>query len=388
MSIVDILPWRIQTFLGYRPKSVIHNLLGYYNEYSKPELGKEFLTVVHKGHVKKLILPNFTNERSTNHPNYIDNQTLTLNDIQFGGIRKARIFQKNFHPEIINSKNVLFNTFTNDLKRKIKHHQLLSEQNVGKAKHVNGKSFLLAATGAHNGYYHWLMDALTKFYVLEKYNISLDEFDYFIASGPTSRYKLETLKRFNIPEEKVVFIEEGQHLKTEYLMFVDTVRYHKEGTDFLKKAFDVDKIINRTKRIFISRAAAGFRNILEEDKLERFLSNYGFETVVLEHLSVADQAKIMAESEFIVSPHGAGLANIAFCHPKTVLFEIKPDEYANINYWFHSNCLDLEYYSYISLSKPNKDQIRPNTKDILFEKDLFPILEGLFEKHGINPVSD
>lgn len=388
MSIGDILPWKIQSLLGYRPKSVIHNLLDYYKKYSNPELGKEFLTVVHKGYVKNLKLPNFTNKRSIDHPNYIDNQTLTLNDIQFGGIKNARVFQKNYHPEIINSKNVLFNTFTNDLKRKIKHHQLLSEKNVGKAKHIKGKAFLLAATGAHNGYYHWLMDSLTKFYILEKYNISLDDFDCIIASGPSAKYKLETLKRFNIPEEKVYFIEEGQHLQNDYLMFVDTVRYHAEGTDFLKKGFGVDNISNRTKRVFISREAAGFRNILDQEKLETFIKKYGFETVILEQLSVAEQARIMADSEFIISPHGAGLANIAFCHPKTVLFELKPDEYANINYWYHSNCLDLNYYSYVSLSKQNKDQTRPNTKDILFEEDLFPILEGLFEKYSINPVID
>lgn len=388
MNIADILPWRIQSILGYRPKKVIHNLLDYYKRHSSPEMGKEFLTIVKVGTPKKLKLPYFTNKRSFNHENYINNQTLYPNNIQFGSLFQARVYQKNFQPEIINSNNILFNTYTNDLRRKIKHNQILSEKNVGKAKNIKGKAFLLASSGAHNGYYHWLMDSLTKFYVLEKHNISLDDFDCIIASGPKSKYKLETLKTFNIPEEKVYFIEEGQHLQTDYLMFVDTVRYHNEGTDFLKKRFGVDKVVDRTKRIFISREAAGFRNILNQEKLEHFVKKYGFETVILEQLSVTEQARIMAESAFIISPHGAGLANIAFCHPKTVLFELKPDEYANINYWYHSNCLDLDYYSYVSLSKQNKDQVRPNTKDILFEEDLFPILKGLFEKYNINPVTD
>ena len=138
------------------------------------------------------------------------------------------------------------------------------------------------------------------------------------------------------------------------------------------------------KLIFISREQAGFRQILGQEKLFDFLKDFGFEKVILENLTVQEQAKIMAETKFIISPHGAGLANITFCNPETVLFEIVPDEYANINYWFHSNFLDINYFSYISKSKLNNGQNRPNTKDIVLEEDLYEHLITAFKTYGIS----
>lgn len=383
-KIVKILPWRVQTLLGLRPKKVYHSLLQYFKNHSTPKIGEEFLTVVYPGYKKDLILPNFTNERSVNHENYLNNKSLNLNDVQFGGIKNARVYQNNFHPEIITSSNILLNTFTNDLKRKIKQHTLLALDDTGEPLHLKGKSLLLAATGAHNGYYHWILDSLAKIHVLNKYELSLEDFDHIIVSGPSSGYKLETLEVLNIPIEKFHFIEEKNHIKTDYLVFIDTIRYHVEGTSFLKEYFSVDKLNNPNKLIFISREHAGFRQIVGQEKLFDFLKDFGFEKVILENLTVHEQAKIMAETKFIISPHGAGLANIAFCNPETVLFEIVPDEYANINYWFHSNLLGINYYSYISKSQLNNGQTRPNTKDIVFEDDLYEQLLITFTTYEIN----
>ena len=177
-KIVKILPWRVQTLLGLRPKKVYHSLLQYFKNHSTPKIGEEFLTVVYPGYKKDLILPNFTNERSVNHENYLNNKSLNLNDVQFGGIKNARVYQNNFHPEIITYSNILLNTFTNDLKRKIKQHTLLALDDTGEPLHLKGKSLLLAATGAHNGYYHWILDSLAKIHVLNKYELSLEDFDH------------------------------------------------------------------------------------------------------------------------------------------------------------------------------------------------------------------
>jgi len=383
-KVINKLPWRVQTLLGLRPKKVFHSLLNYFKEYSSPQIEEEFLTVVYPGYVKDLKLPYFTNPRSLNHENYLNNKTLSLNNVQFGAIKNARVYQNNFHPEIITSKNILLNTFTNDLKRKIKKHTLLNVKDVGAPLHLKGKSIVLAATGAHNGYYHWILDSLTKIHVLNKFDFSLNDFDHIIVSGPSSKYKIETLKVLNVPLEKFHFIEEGNHIKTDYLVFIDTIRYHTQGTNFLKEYFKVDQLKTSNKLIFISREQAGFRNIIDQERLFDFLKDFGFEKVILENLTVHEQAKIMAEAKFVISPHGAGLANIVFCNPETVLFEIVPDEYANINYWFHSNFLDINYYSYISKSQLNNGQTRPNTKDIVFEEDLFQQLTSTFEKYNIS----
>ena len=50
---------------------------------------------------------------------------------------------------------------------------------------------------------------------------------------------------------------------------------------------------------------------------------------MLETLTVDEQIRHFAEAEFVIAPHGAGLANLLFCQPSTVLVELMPSHYVN-----------------------------------------------------------
>lgn len=70
------------------------------------------------------------------------------------------------------------------------------------------------------------------------------------------------------------------------------------------------------RRIFVSRRDAPSRYMTNEDEAIDALSPIGIERVELSGLSFTEQVKLFAESELVVAPHGAGLANMIFA-PRT-----------------------------------------------------------------------
>lgn len=76
------------------------------------------------------------------------------------------------------------------------------------------------------------------------------------------------------------------------------------------------------RRLYISRRDAAIRRIANEDEIEGILMKYGFETIILSGRSIVEQANIFRHADAIISHHGAGLTNLAFCKPSTVAIEV------------------------------------------------------------------
>lgn len=79
---------------------------------------------------------------------------------------------------------------------------------------------------------------------------------------------------------------------------------------------------NTKRRIYVSRRLAGARQVVNEPEVFTILQELGFQSVCLEQISLTEQVKLFRESEAIVGPHGAGLANIVFSGPGTTLIEL------------------------------------------------------------------
>ncbi len=70
------------------------------------------------------------------------------------------------------------------------------------------------------------------------------------------------------------------------------------------------------------------------------LEQRGFRSVILEELTVVQQTDLMATASVVVAPHGAGLTNITFCKPVTMVVEIFA-EYMVPCYWALSTLANL-----------------------------------------------
>jgi hypothetical protein len=81
--------------------------------------------------------------------------------------------------------------------------------------------------------------------------------------------------------------------------------------------------------IYISRTDALARPMRNEEALMTMLDRYGVLEVVLSSLCLDEQIAMFRNAALVIGPHGAGLANVVFGSPGTVLYELLPEHYIN-----------------------------------------------------------
>ncbi len=104
----------------------------------------------------------------------------------------------------------------------------------------------------------------------------------------------------------------------------------------------------KPERIYISRKYADIRKVINEEEVLNLLHKFGFISVTLESISIAEQASYMAAAKVIVAPHGAGLTNLVFCSPGTKIIEIFSANYVTPLYWKISSLCNLLHYHLIA----------------------------------------
>jgi capsular polysaccharide biosynthesis protein len=85
----------------------------------------------------------------------------------------------------------------------------------------------------------------------------------------------------------------------------------------------------------------------------RQLRPLGFQRVVLEECSPPEQIQLFQESEIVVAPHGAGLANLLFSTDATVL-ELHPSHNVAPHYYLLCKRLGHDYH-YLLHDAPDVD---------------------------------
>jgi len=82
---------------------------------------------------------------------------------------------------------------------------------------------------------------------------------------------------------------------------------------------------------------------IQAEATEQWLRSRGFETVVPDALSAAEQIAVFAAADFIVAPHGAHLALLLFCQAGTRVVELAPDTEFDPAFWHISAKLGLHH---------------------------------------------
>lgn len=113
---------------------------------------------------------------------------------------------------------------------------------------------------------------------------------------------------------------------------------------FSRMAARVPVARRRGLRLYVDRGGMGNRAIPNEAALAAALAAEGFCVVRPERMPVAEQIDLFRAAAMVVGPLGAGMTNIGFCRPGTLVYELVPDHHANpcflamamrghLNYW-------------------------------------------------------
>lgn len=205
-------------------------------------------------------------------------------------------------------------------------------------KKIDGNIYnLTQGASGYNNYAHWLLDIMPKIKILSQV-YDLKNIDYFYFSK-LNRFQKETFKILKLNSIKIIDSKSNKHCLMENLIFCTHPNYFK-GTisdahsnipkwiiHYLRKTLlaVADKKIEECKKIYIDRSDSQYNHckIINDLEIKKYLKDQGFKIIKLSEYSLKKQVSIFKNCNYVISPHGAGLANLMFCKRKTKVLEIK-----------------------------------------------------------------
>ncbi len=199
-----------------------------------------------------------------------------------------------------------------------------------KRRRLSGNIYSLLCLWAPE-FYHWFHDVLPR---LETALPHLPADTRFLINSSPKAWQLDSLVAFGIGPDRLEIQAAGAHTRVERLWFATPLGHSSLGSGLV-----IQKVANRLRRNFednesarkshhrfyISRRKAAFRRIVNESEITSLLEVNGFETVLCEDLSLAEQVRLFTKATAIIGGHGAGLTNLIYCMPDSFVGEIHPD---------------------------------------------------------------
>lgn len=229
-----------------------------------------------------------------------------------------------------------------DFRRPFDEHWLLDVPKLRRPKHVTGR-LLVVACHAANNYYHWLLEELPRLLLAHE----LTKFDKTLLTENAFTESVLRCLEIDVPRVPVSAIS---HYWADQLIvptYLAPTGFQSPKTVQLLSGFarryapEDDQI--RSEKIYVSRRLAKRRTVKNESRLMDELQRRGFQEVILESLTLQEQMRIFRAARFVVAPHGAGLANLAFCQPGSKVIELFNNGYVHHCYAQLAGLVGMKY---------------------------------------------
>ena len=235
-----------------------------------------------------------------------------------------------------------------------------SYRNISLLRKKNKKgtyTSILHLSYARRNIYHWTIDCLPRLYNINK--IPGNDKIYLIVNANPPAYQKEALSFFlkNNPRLELVTIEDNEKWALESYWLPSFATSNQSGympseyIEFIKntirEGYKIKPENHEKRKIYISRKLSVRRKMINEQELENYLFQKGYEIICSENLTYKEQVKIYTEADIIISPHGAGLTNIIYSDDATII-EIHPKNYVQSHYFMLSKGCGHSYYSFLA----------------------------------------
>ena len=223
---------------------------------------------------------------------------------------------------------------------------LLSAVRLPPARRLPGDLVVVGESYAAS-YYHWMLQALGRLCYVRR-QFPLEHLPHVGVSHFNEGFHRQTLAALGIPAERIVRLEQFPHLRPDALVTASwTGSFDPAVAEWLRDAF-LPLLEAPTaaapKRIYLSRARCASRHLRNENEVLDVIGRLGFQTVFCEDLPFMSQVALFHGADAVLAPHGAGLANLAFCRPGTKVIEIFNEGWQPEIFWQLSEAVGLEHH--------------------------------------------
>jgi hypothetical protein len=194
----------------------------------------------------------------------------------------------------------------------------------------------------NNSYYHWLMDALPRLAILDRFPSDTGILSV-VSLNSFQRDTMEILGLINrcrpTPETHLV-LESYYHSSFPTMTGCD----NPYALKFLRDRFlgSASQAVPSPEKIYISRLNSA-RSAHEEAEMIDILKGRGWTILRMEDYSFREQMGQLQTARAVCAIHGAGLTNLLWCSKGCKVLEICPHNFLNGCYESIAAYLDLDY---------------------------------------------
>lgn len=193
---------------------------------------------------------------------------------------------------------------------------------------------------SYHNYSHWLTAHLPKLLLLRQRGELEDV--YLTAQRP--RFIDDCLRLYGFDPGSFPTFDPAVPLAVEELEVLSTDRFRPELLQSVRQELPLRRREKPWRKVFISRQGADRRRLINEAELWPKLERRGFQSVLMEDLSFAEQVRLMQETRVLLAPHGAGLTNMLFCAPESQIVELADLSFPNPNFYAVASAMKLHYW--------------------------------------------
>ena len=247
-------------------------------------------------------------------------------------------------------------------------HYALKRRRLRLPRYRRGTALLLGVANGDN-YYHWMLDILPRWHLLQV--AGLPAYDFVLLPARPMPFQEETLDRMQIPAARRRRCSKNIVHQFERLL-VPSMPFPVEevapwACAWVRSLFPEKG--SGPEKLYLSRGA-GRRRLANEAELEHALAARGFAIVQVGGLTVAEQARLLGNARCVVAPHGAALTNLLFAPRGARLLELFHPEHKNRCY---VNLAAACGHHYDALDGQTTNQ--PGAENLEYRVDVAAVLE-------------
>ncbi|WP_247002209.1 glycosyltransferase family 61 protein [Halosolutus gelatinilyticus] len=163
-------------------------------------------------------------------------------------------------------------------------------------------------------YYHWMVETVPQIRYIRAFEENTGERVTLLLPPDAPSFVGETLDVLGWPRSKVEYATEPVY-DISRLVLPSFPERRAADFEWLRREV-LDQVLETTPEsgdnVYVSRANAVERRVVNEDDVMDVLSQFGFSCYRLEERSLEQNVRLFADADVVVGPHGAGLTDVVF----------------------------------------------------------------------------
>ncbi len=294
-------------------------------------------------------LPRMPREK-TCHPVFLQHQHVTVPASFVAEIRDARVWGS-YNAATLTADGRLIPELSKDMWGPALHN-IYTRAHLPAPRRLAGRTLSLITPEAAGNYHHWMIDLLPRVNLVQRAGWDLRSFDHILIKSRRLAFQRETLLRLGLDESRLIHVGEHDHFQADTLIApalrLNNTLVRPADLAFVRGLFLPPDSPAPRRRLYLSRRDAAHRQILQEPALQALLRRHGFEEVTLSGLSVAEQARLLAEAAVVIGPNGSAMTNLVFAPPSCRVIELFAPASVVVYSWMLSAHAGHDYTAIIS----------------------------------------